>query len=109
MNWLKDDAIYLSSLNAEELKEGLLDLTYLVGGSSGNKEADSRKAQLAEHKIYALIDLLVFYAVDGIPEDMQEQIEGIRSNMLCVQQGGAGYRYLGNLRTSKGACCVGAK
>ena len=66
MNWLKDDAIYLSSLNAEELKEGLLDLTYLVGGSSGNKEADSRKAQLAEHKIYALIDLLVFYAVDGV-------------------------------------------
>jgi len=109
MNWLKSDAIYLPSGIAEEIKEGLLDLTYLVGGSSGNKEADSRKAQLAEHKIYALIDLLVFHAIDGIPEDTQEQIEEIGSNMLCVHQGGAGYRFLGNLRTPEGGCCPGAK
>ena len=110
MNWLKNDAIYLPSDIAEEIKDGIDELTSLVAEIPVNRDKDSSKKELAVYKLYDLMDKLIFHAIDGIPEDMQDKIEGeIKANMLCVYPGGAGYEFLGNLRTSKGGCCVGAK
>ena len=110
MNWLKNDAIYLPSDIAEEIKDGIDELTTLVAGIPVNKDKDSSIRELAVYKLYDLMDKLVFHAIDGMPQDIKNKIEGeIQANMLCVYPGGAGYEFLGNLRTSKGGCCVGTK
>lgn len=110
MNWLKREAIYLSADTAEEIKDGIDELTGLVAGISVNSDEASHRRDLAVYKLYDLMDKLVFHAIDGIPKDIKDKIEGeIEAKMLCVYPGGAGYEFLGNLRTSKGACCAAAK
>ena len=110
MNWLKNDAIYLPSDIAEEIKDGIDELTTLVAGIPVNKDKDSSIRELAVYKLYDLMDKLVFHAIDGMPQDIKNKLEGeIQANMLCVYPGGAGYEFLGNLRTAKGSCCVAAK
>ena len=97
MNWLKNDAIYLPSDIAEEIKDGIDELTSLVAEIPVNRDKDSSKKELAVYKLYDLMDKLIFHAIDGIPEDMQRKIEGADDSMLCVMPGGRAYEKRGSL------------
>lgn len=119
MNWLKEDAIYLPSHVAEDLKRELVELSYLVEDDPHSETEREYREQLIQLKIYGLMDLLPFHAIDGIPKDIQEEIEEIGETMLCVYQGGGAYTKQPSLgpKVSKAVldaaikegCCVGAK
>ena len=119
MNWLKDDAIYLPSHIAEDLKRELLELSYLAETNPNSETEREYKGHLILLKIYGLMDLLVFHAIDGIPKDIEEEMEELEVNMLCVHQGGGAYtkqRSLGPKVSKavldaaiKTGCCAAAK
>ena len=97
MNWLKNDAIYLSSSSAEELKENLIAMSELAEDCPKTDQERGYRDKLILLKAYELIDYLVEHAIDGIPKDMQRKIEEVEHSMLCVMPGGRAYERRGSL------------
>ena len=97
MNWLKMEAIYLSSYSAEEFKENLIAMSELAEDCPKTDRERDYRDKLILLKAYELIDYLVEHAIDGIPKDIQGKIEEVEYSMLCVQPGGRAYERCGSL------------